>query len=327
MFRKMIEMLKVNKVRLVLPEGRDHRIQQAANRLRKEGLLEPVLLGDPDEIIHLARQDGIDLSGMEMIEPRDHPDFDEIAQEYYELRKHKMTEEECRKNIKRANYFGAMLLRRKYVDCMLCGATFSTLETIRPALQIIKTKPECKVASTCFIMTRPGKDEDERYVMGDCALNISPDEDDLVEITIAAASMARLFDIEPKVALLSYSSMRSGKGESPRKMRNVVERLKEMKVDFPVDGELQFDAAFTPNVGKFKAPESPVAGEANTFIFPDLNAGNIGYKIAQRLGGFEALGPICTGMNHPINDLSRGSTTEEVYKMAIITAASVVPGL
>ncbi len=328
MFTKMINLLKQSSVRIVFPEGVDHRIQQAANRLRKEGLMVPVLLGDADEIMHLAQQDGINLNGIEMINPIEFPKFDDMVEQFIEIRKGKMTPEECRKLLKRTNYFGAMLVHNKYVDGMLCGATFSTMDTIRPALQIIKTSPEYKVVSSCFIMDRTGpKGESERYVMADCALNMFPTEEELVEITISTAAMARLFDIEPKVAMLSYSTMGSGQGESPRKMRNVVKRLREMNVDFPVDGELQFDAAFAPNVGKFKAPDSPVAGEANTFIFPDIISGNIGYKMAQRLGGFEALGPICMGMNAPVNDLSRGSTTEEVYKMAIITAASAISGL
>ena len=238
-----------------------------------------------------------------------------------ELRKGKMSEEECRKLLKQANYFGTMLVKMGYADALLGGATYSTADTVRPALQIIKTKPGNKIVSSCFILVRPSATGDrEVLAMGDCAINIKPTEDELVEIGLETATTAKVFGIDPKVAYLSYSTLGSGKGEDVDKMRNACSKLKALAPDLDVDGELQFDAAVSPRVARTKCPDSKVAGHANTFIFPDINAGNIGYKIAQRLGSFEAYGPILQGLNAPINDLSRGCNAQEVYSMAIITA-------
>ena len=239
-----------------------------------------------------------------------------------ELRKGKMSEEECRKLLKQANYFGTMLVKMGYADALLGGATYSTADTVRPALQIIKTKPGNKIVSSCFILVRAnGVGENEVLAMGDCAINIKPTEDELVEIGLETAQTAKIFGIDPKVAYLSYSTLGSGKGEDVDKMRNACNKLKALAPDLDVDGELQFDAAVSPRVAHTKCPDSKVAGHANTFIFPDINAGNIGYKIAQRLGSFDAYGPILQGLNAPINDLSRGCNALEVYSMAIITAA------
>lgn len=207
-------------------------------------------------------------------------------------------------------------------DCLLGGATYSTADTVRPALQLIKTKPGNKIVSSCFILVRPAATGDnEVLAMGDCAINIKPTEDDLVEIALETADCAKIFGIDPKVAFLSYSTLGSGKGEDVDKMRNACAKAKAANPDLAIDGELQFDAAVSPRVAQTKCPDSKVAGHANTFIFPDINAGNIGYKIAQRLGGFDAYGPILLGLNAPINDLSRGCNALEVYSMAIITAA------
>jgi phosphate acetyltransferase len=247
--------------------------------------------------------------------------MDAMVAELLELRKGKMDEAACREALKKTNYFGTMLVKMGYADGLLGGATYSTADTVRPALQIVKTKPGNRAVSSCFIMHRVTEKGDERYVMGDCAINIDPSADELVETAVESAKTAMVFSIEPKVAMLSYSSYGSGKGGSVDKVQEAVAKLKAMDLDFPVDGELQFDAAFAPEVAEIKAPDSPVAGKANTFIFPDINSGNIGYKIAQRLGGFEAYGPILQGLNAPINDLSRGCNADEVYKMAIITAS------
>ena len=207
-------------------------------------------------------------------------------------------------------------------DCLLGGATYSTADTVRPALQLIKTKPGNKIVSSCFILVREGvTGGNELLAMGDCAINIKPTEDELVEIGIEVAKCAKIFGIDPKVAYLSYSTLGSGKGEDVDKVRNACAKAKELAPELDIDGELQFDAAVSPTVAKTKCPTSKVAGQANTFIFPDINAGNIGYKIAQRLGGFAAYGPILCGLNAPINDLSRGCDADEVYSMAIITAA------
>ena len=223
--------------------------------------------------------------------------------------------------LKQANYFGTMLVKMGYADALLGGATYSTADTVRPALQIIKTKPGNKIVSSCFILVRAnGVGENEVLAMGDCAINIKPTEDELVEIGLETAQTAKIFGIDPKVAYLSYSTLGSGKGEDVDKMRNACNKLKALAPDLDVDGELQFDAAVSPRVAHTKCPDSKVAGHANTFIFPDINAGNIGYKIAQRLGSFDAYGPILQGLNAPINDLSRGCNALEVYSMAIITA-------
>ena len=221
-----------------------------------------------------------------------------------------------------ANYFGTMLVKMGYADALLGGATYSTADTVRPALQLIKTKPGNHIVSSCFILVRPSASgENEVLAMGDCAINIKPSEDDLVEIAEETIKCARLFGVNPEVAFLSYSTDGSGKGEDVDKMRNAARKTKERNPDVPIDGEMQFDAAVSKRVAQKKFPGSEVAGHANTFIFPDINAGNIGYKIAQRLGRFDAYGPILLGLNSPINDLSRGCNAIEVYSMAIITAA------
>ena len=234
-----------------------------------------------------------------------------------ELRRGKMTADECRAMLKKGNYFGTMLVAMKQADCLLGGATYSTADTVRPALQLIKTKPGNKIVSSCFILVRPfATGGNQVLAMGDCAINIDPSEDDLVEITQEVAQCARRFGAEPRVAMLSYSTMGSGKGPAVDKMRNACHKLQALDLDFPVDGEFQFDAAVSPTVGRLKAPKSTVAGKANTFIFPDITSGNIGYKIAQRMGNFDAYGPILLGLNAPINDLSRGCNALEVYSMS-----------
>lgn len=321
MFDEMVALLKANKRKLVFTEGPDPRILEAASRLNKEGILEPVLLGNPEEIRNAAKACGWSIDGIEIIDPRSYPGFEAMVEKMVELRGGKMDAAACCECLTKSNYFGTMLVQMGYADGLLGGATYSTADTVRPALQIVKTKPGNKIVSSCFIMIRETDKTDERYAMADCAINIDPTEDELVEIAVETARTARVFSIDPKVAMLSYSTMGSGKGDSVDKVRRATEKLKAKNPDFPIDGELQFDAAFSPAVARTKAPSSPVAGHANTFVFPDIDAGNIGYKIAQRLGGFEAIGPILQGLNAPINDLSRGCNAEEVYKMAIVTAA------
>lgn len=321
MFEAMIEKLKKDQQKLVFTEGSDPRILEAASRLKQEKILEPILLGNVDEIREAAAKYGFSIDGIELIDPLNYPEMDAMVARMVELRKGKMDEAACRAELKKSNYFGTMLVQMGYAGGLLGGATYSTADTVRPALQLVKTKPGNKIVSSCFIMHRVTEKGDERYAMGDCAINITPSVDELVEIAVESAKTAKVFSIEPKVAMLSYSSVGSGKGEMVDKVREATEKLKAMELDFPVDGELQFDAAFVPEVAKTKVKDSAVAGQANTFIFPDINSGNIGYKIAQRLGDFEAIGPILQGLNAPINDLSRGCNAEEVYKMAIITAS------
>lgn len=321
MFENLVATLKANRRKIVFTEGSDARILEAATRLKKDDILDSILVGNVDEVKAAASEGGFDIEGLEIIDPANFDKFDEMVSKMVELRKGKMTEEQCRAALSKGNYFGTMLVKMGYADALLGGATYSTADTVRPALQIIKTKPGNKIVSSCFILSRTGKDgNEEKYAMGDCAININPNEDDLVEIAIETARTAKVFGIEPKVAMLSYSTMGSGKGETVDMMRNATAKAKEAAPELAIDGELQFDAAFSPVVAKTKCKGSPVAGQANTFIFPDINAGNIGYKIAQRLGGFEAYGPILQGLNAPINDLSRGCNADEVYQMAIITA-------
>ena len=320
MLEKLVKILKENKRKLVFTEGFDPRILEAASRLKKEGLLEPILLGNVDEVKAKAKECGFDISGIEIIDPLTYQDFDKVVDLMAEIRKGKQTREECAALLKKSNYFGTMLVKMGLADALLGGATYSTADTVRPALQIIKTKPGSKIVSSSFILFKEENGKQIKYAMGDCAINLFPSDDELVEIAIETARTAQAFGIDAKVAMLSYSTLGSGKGESVDKVRSAANRLKEMNLDFDVDGELQFDAAFSPVVAKTKAKDSKVAGQANTFIFPDINAGNIGYKIAQRLGGFDAFGPILQGLNAPINDLSRGCNAYEVYQMAIITA-------
>ena len=321
MFTALLKNLKENRRTIVFTEGPDQRIQTAAARLLAEDLMDVILVGNVEEVKAAAEKNGCDISKAEIIDPETYEAMDEMVAKMVELRKGKMTEEECRAALKKGNYFGTMLVKMGVADCLLGGATYSTADTVRPALQLVKTKPGNKIVSSCFIMVREGVGDNTVLAMGDCAINIKPTEDELVEITTEVAHCARIFGIDPKVAMLSYSTKGSGKGEDVDKMRHAYEKVLATNPDFDVDGELQFDAAVSPAVGQLKSPGSPVAGYANTFIFPDINAGNIGYKIAQRLGNFDAYGPILLGLNAPINDLSRGCNAEEVYQMSIITAA------
>ncbi len=322
MFGKLIEKLKADPKKIVFTEGTDARILEAAARLLSGNFLTPVLVGNVDEVNAAAEKGGFNINGAIILDPATYEGMDEMVNTMVELRKGKMSPEECRAALSKGNYFGTMLVKMGVADCLLGGATYSTADTVRPALQLIKTKPGNKIVSSCFIMVRPGATGDnEVLAMGDCAINIKPTEDELVEIAMETAKCARTFGVDPKVAMLSYSTKGSGKGEDVDKVRNACEKIKALNPDFPEDGGLQFDAAVSPTVGQLKFPGSQVAGYANTFIFPDINAGNIGYKIAQRLGSFDAYGPILLGLNAPINDLSRGCNALEVYSMAIITAA------
>jgi len=323
MFGKLIELLKANPKKIVFTEGTDPRILEASARLLSSTFLTPILVGKEDEIKAAAEKTGFNINGAIIYDPENFDRMDEMVDLFCELRKSKgVTPEEARKTLSAANYFGTMLVKMGIADSLLGGATYSTADTVRPALQVIKTKPGNSIVSSCFILVRNNNvGDNEVLAMGDCAINIKPTEDELVEIAGETAKCAKIFGIDPKVAFLSYSSLGSGKGEDVDKVRNACAKAKEQFPEFAIDGELQFDAAVSPAVAKTKCPDSPVAGYANTFIFPDINAGNIGYKIAQRLGGFEAYGPILLGLNAPINDLSRGCNAMEVYSMAIITAA------
>ena len=303
--------------RIVFTEGWDPRVQEAAIKLVENNIVVPILLGEPEEIEACAKENGFDVSSIQQMSPKSFDKMEEMATKMVELRRGKLDMETCKKMLQHTNYFGTMLVQMGYADGLLGGATYSTADTVRPALQLVKTAPGNALVSSCFLLVKG----DQQYIMGDCSININPNADELVEITMQTAHTAKQFGIDPKVALLSYSSMGSAKGECVAKMTEASLRLKRMPIDFEIDGEMQFDCAVSPEVAALKAPGSKVAGHANTFIFPNLSSGNIGYKIAARLGGWEAIGPVLQGLNAPINDLSRGCTAQEIYKMAIVTAA------
>ena len=322
-FGMMIQKLKESPKRIVFTEGTDERILEAASRLLASNFLTPILVGNEEAVQAAAEKYGYNIRGTQIVDPENYDRMDEMINMFCELRKGKNVQpEEARKTLQAGNYFGTMLVKMGVADALLGGATYSTADTVRPALQLIKTKPGNKIVSSCFIMVRPSATgENEVLAMADCAINIKPTAEELVEIAIECAECGRIFGIDPKVAFLSYSTLGSGKGEDVDKMRTAAAMAKEQAPTLPIEGELQFDAAVSPRVARTKCPNNPVAGHANVFVFPDINAGNIGYKIAQRLGNFDAYGPILLGLNAPINDLSRGCNAEEVYSMAIITAA------
>ncbi|MFF2877410.1 phosphate acetyltransferase [Gottfriedia sp. NPDC057991] len=307
-------------ISIVLPEGTDERILTAADRLAKEDVLKPILIGNVESVKEKASSLGLELQGVEILDPSTYEEMEQLVASFVERRKGKATEEQARKALLDPNYFGTMLVYANKAQGLVSGATHSTADTVRPALQIIKTKPGVTKTSGVFIMVR----EDEKYVFADCAINIAPNSQDLAEIAIESAKTAKLFDIDPKIAMLSFSTKGSAKSPETEKVAEAVKIAKELAPELTLDGEFQFDAAFVPSVAKSKAPDSVIQGDANTFVFPSLEAGNIGYKIAQRLGNFEAIGPILQGLNMPVNDLSRGCNSEDVYKLSIITAAQAL---
>ena len=322
-FGSMIAKLRKDPKTIVFTEGSDPRILEAASRLLAGNFLTPILLGDPEKIHAVAEEEGFNIRGANIIDPMNYEGMDKVVDTFVEMRKNKgMTPEKALPMMQQSNYFGTMLVKMGIADCLLGGATYSTADTVRPALQIVKTKPGNSIVSSCFILVRPSATgENEVIAMGDCAININPNEDQLVEICKETISCAKIFGIDPKVAFLSFSTHGSAKDPTVDKMHNATAKAQALMPDVPIDGEFQFDAAVSPAVARTKVPGSAVAGHANTFIFPDINAGNIGYKIAQRMGNFDAYGPILLGLNAPINDLSRGCNAQEVYSMAIITAA------
>ena len=332
MFQAMIETLKANPRKIVFTEGHDARILEAAARLNEEKFLTPILIGNVGEVKANAQKGGFNIEGVEIIDPLTYPEMDAMVEKMVELRKGKMSAEDCKAALSKGNYFGTMLVKMGMAYSLLGGATYSTADTVRPALQLVKTKKGVNLVSSCFIMVRG----EEKLAMGDCAINLGYEDrldkegnvvlsaaQQLAEVAVETARTAKIFGIDPKVALLSFSTNGSGKGGTVKLSHDATAIAKEMAPEFSIDGEMQFDAAVAPEVGQLKFPGSKVAGQANTFIFPCIEAGNIGYKIAQRLGGYEALGPILQGLAAPINDLSRGCNADEVYKMAIITAALV----
>lgn len=333
MFDKLVANLRADRKTIVFTEGTDDRILSAAERLLKEDLMGVILCGAPDEVKAAAEKGGFCIDKAEIIDPLNYEGFDEMVACMVELRRGKMSEDECRAALKKSNYFGTMLVKMGKASALLGGATYSTADTVRPALQIIKTRPGSNLVSSCFILSRENDGVEETIAMGDCAINIGYkdklDKDgnivltaarQLGEVAVETARTAEFFGIDPKVAVLSFSTYGSGKGATVQLSHDAVIEARNIAPELTIDGEFQFDAAVSPEVAKVKCPDSEVAGKANTFIFPLIEAGNIGYKIAQRLGGYAAYGPILQGLNAPINDLSRGCNADEVYCMAIITA-------
>lgn len=316
------EKLTGKNVKIVLPEGEDERVLEAATQLQGTDYVSPILLGNESNIKALASDKGLEISDLEIIDPETSELKQELVTAFVERRKGKATEEQAQEMLKDVNYFGTMLVYTGKAEGLVSGAAHSTGDTVRPALQIIKTKPGVSKTSGIFFMIK----NDKQYIFGDCAINPTLEAQDLAEIAVESAKSAKSFGMSPRVAMLSFSTKGSAKSDDVEKVATAV-NLAQEKIeadhleDVVVDGEFQFDAAIVPEVAKKKAPDAKIQGDANVFVFPSLEAGNIGYKIAQRLGGFDAVGPVLQGLNSPVNDLSRGCSKEDVYNLSIITAA------
>ena len=317
LFSEIQASLKGTKKTIVLPEGTDERVLQAAARLQKEGLVTPILLGNEDEVKSAAAEANITIENISIIDPVQATYFEELVEQFVERRQGKNTVEQARELLKTVNYFGTMLVYTGRADGLVSGAVHSTADTVRPALQIIKTKPGISRTSGAFIMMKG----DERLVFADCAITVAPNSQELAEIAVASAKTARSFGINPRVAMLSFSTKGSAVTEETTKVADAVAIAKDLDPDLTIDGEFQFDAAYVAEVAVKKAPDSIIQGDANVFVFPSLEAGNIGYKLTERLGGYEAIGPVLQGLNAPVNDLSRGCSADDVYKLSLLTAA------
>lgn len=329
LLQKIVEKAKEKRRRIVLPESGDIRVVMAANMIASEQIADVILIGNREEIIRLCHARNVYQleEAVQVIDPVTDAKTDSYATALYELRKQKgMTIEEAKELMQDNVYFATMMVKAGDADGMVSGAIHSTSDTLRPALQIIKAKPGMKTVSAFFLMETKHRElgENGAFIFADCGLNPFPNEEQLCDITTASVeSYHLLVGGTPKVAFLSYSTKGSAKGEAIDKTVRAVNLLKNMDIDFAVDGELQLDAAIIPEVAALKAPESQVAGKANILIFPDLQAGNIGYKIAQRFGGMLALGPITQGLNKPVNDLSRGCSAEDIVGAVAITCLQV----
>ena len=317
-----------DKKTIILPEAEDKRVLEAASKVVKQGFANIILLGEKTQIEKDAEKYKIDLNGVRIINISSSEKNEEYANALYELRKNKgMTIEEARNLIKEPIYYGMMMLKNKEADGLVSGAAHSTSNTLRPALQILKTKPGTKLVSAFFVMCVPDCEygANGTFIFGDSGLNQNPNPDELSEIAISSAeSFKNLVGEEPIVAMLSYSTYGSAKSELTEKVIEATKLLKEKAKDLKADGELQLDAAIVPEIGKSKAPGSEVAGKANVLIFPDLDAGNIGYKLVQRLAKAEAYGPLCQGIAMPVNDLSRGCSADDIVGVVAITAVQSI---
>jgi len=319
------------KKRIVLPEGEEKRTLKAAAILKKDGLCAPVLLGNPEKARQAAAAAGADIAGLEIVEPAKDAKFAEYCAQYFELRKHKgIDEAEARTQVADPMVFGVMMLHNDRVDGFLSGADHATADTVRPALHIIKPAPGVRAISSFFVMIFPKPEQGDSgvLIMGDCAINIDPTPVKLASIGVSSARMAKvLCGIDPRVAFLSFSTNGSTRHELADAVKEAVRVAKEKAPDLAIDGEMQADAALVPEIGQRKFPGSKVAGRANVLVFPDLQSGNIGYKLVQRLTGAEALGPIMQGFNKPVNDLSRGASVDDIVNMACVTALQTDPAL
>ena len=311
---------------IILPESEDKRVLEAAKKVTEQGFAKIILLGDEEEIKENCKKYDINLDGVEIINPLTSEKKEEYINKLYELRKNKgITLEDAEKLLKQPIYFGMMMLKdeNSKADGLVSGAAHSTANTLRPALQILKTKPGTKLVSAFFVMCVPNCEAGEHgtFIFGDSGLNQNPTADELSEIALSSAkSFKQLVQKEAKVAMLSYSTKGSAKSELTQKVIDATNLVKEKDSNLLVDGELQLDAAIIPEIAKSKAPESPLKGEANVLIFPDLDAGNIGYKLVQRLAKAEAYGPLCQGIAKPVNDLSRGCSSDDIVGVVAITA-------
>ena len=314
----LVAKAKSHKKHIVLPEGTDTRILLAATRLIDQNVVDITLLGKREEILAKAAKVGVKINGnINIINPVESEHYEDYWRTYHELRKHKSIPEEMAQDaLADVSYFGTMMVYKGHADGMVSGAAHTTAHTIIPALQFIKTRPGVSTVSSCFFMCL----DDHVSVMGDCAVNVNPNADQLAEIAISSAESAKAFGIEPKVALLSYSSGTSGSGIEVDKVKAATLKAKELRPDLKIEGPIQYDAAVDPKVGKSKMPNSEVAGQASVLIFPDLNTGNNTYKAIQRETGALAIGPMLQGLNKPVNDLSRGCTTEDIFNTVVITA-------
>ena len=309
---------------IVLPEATDVRILEAAQIVKNEGYAKVILIGNEEEVRKLANEKNIDLGETEIIDPSKSKETERYSKELYELRKAKgMTEEQANQLVLEPVYYGMMMVKLDEADGLVSGAAHSTSDTLRPALQILKTAPGTKLVSAFFVMVVPDckYGENGTFIFADSGLNEEPDSEKLSEIAISSSkSFEQLVGKEPKVAMLSYSSYGSAHSASTEKVIEATKLVKEKEPNLLVDGELQLDAAIVPGVAEFKAKGSPLKGEANVLVFPDLGAGNIGYKLVQRLAKAEAYGPLCQGIAKPVNDLSRGCSSEDVAGVVAITA-------
>jgi phosphate acetyltransferase len=322
---QMFERAKKNPQRIVLPEGDEPRTLEAANILLGEKLANLILIGDPEVINRMAAEKGYEhIKEAKIVNPKTDTKMPEYANLLFELRKAKgMTEEEAAKKVQDPLYLGCLMIKAGDADGELAGARGTTADTIRPAFQILKTKPGCKIVSGAFLMFTPAKHLGENgfLLFADCAVNPCPTAEELAQIAISTAETARaLGGFEPRVAMLSFSSKGSAKHELVDKVTEATRLAQEMAPELQLDGELQADAALIESVGKSKAPGSPVAGKANVLVFPDLQAGNIGYKLVERFSGADAVGPILQGIAAPVNDLSRGCKVQDIVQMVVITA-------